>query len=131
MGALSALIVGPCVAAPLAGALLYIAQTGDAVLGGAALFAMALGMGAPLLLVGVFSRSLLPKAGPWMEAVKKFFGVLLLAIALWLVSPVIPVWAQMLGWAALLIVPAIFLHALDPLPPTPRTGSGSGKASAC
>jgi thiol:disulfide interchange protein DsbD len=117
MGALSALIVGPCVAAPLAGALLYIAQTRDAVLGGAALFGMALGMGAPLILVGVFSRSLLPKAGPWMEAVKKFFGVLLLATALWLVSPVIPSWAQMLGWAALLIVPAIYLHALDPLPP--------------
>ncbi|MDD5247986.1 MAG: protein-disulfide reductase DsbD [Rhodocyclaceae bacterium] len=116
MGALSALIVGPCVAAPLAGALLYIAQTGDAALGGAALFAMALGMGVPLLVVGVFSRSLLPKAGPWMEAVKKFFGVVMLATALWMVSPVIPVWAQMLGWAALLIVPAIYVHALDPLP---------------
>jgi thioredoxin:protein disulfide reductase len=116
MGALSALIVGPCVAAPLAGALLYIAQTGDATLGGVALFAMALGMGAPLLVVGVFSRSLLPKAGPWMEAVKKFFGVLMLATALWLVSPVIPAWAQMFGWAALLIVPAVFMHALDSLP---------------
>ncbi len=116
MGALSALIVGPCVAAPLAGALLYIAQTGDAVLGGAALFAMALGMGVPLLIVGVFSRSLLPKAGPWMDGVKKFFGVLMLAVALWMVTPVIPVWAQMLGWAALMIVPAIYLHALDPLP---------------
>ncbi len=116
MGALSALIVGPCVAAPLAGALLYIAQTGNAVLGGSALFAMALGMGAPLLVVGVFSRSLLPKTGPWMDAVKNFFGVLLLATALWLVSPVIPVWAQLLGWAALLIVPAIFMHALDLLP---------------
>jgi thiol:disulfide interchange protein DsbD len=117
MGALSALIVGPCVAAPLAGALLYIAQTRDAALGGAALFAMALGMGAPLIVVGVFSRSLLPKVGPWMEAVKKFFGVLLLATALWLVSPVIPSWTQMLGWAVLLIVPAIYMHALDPLPP--------------
>ena len=117
MGALSALIVGPCVAAPLAGALLYIAQTKDAVLGGAALFAMGLGMGAPLLAVGVFSRSLLPKAGPWMEAVKKFFGVVLLATALWLVSPVLPAWTAMAGWAALLIVPAIYLHALDPLPP--------------
>lgn len=116
MGALSALIVGPCVAAPLAGALLYIAQTGNAALGGGALFAMALGMGAPLLVVGVFSRSLLPKTGPWMDAVKKFFGVLLLATALWLVSPVIPVWAQLLGWAALLIVPAIYMHALDLLP---------------
>jgi len=120
MGALSALIVGPCVAAPLAGALLYIAQTKDAVLGGAALFAMGLGMGAPLLLVGLFSRSLLPKAGPWMEAVKKFFGVLLLATALWLVSPVLPSWVVMLGWAALLIVPAIYLHALDPLPPSAK-----------
>lgn len=116
MGALSALIVGPCVAAPLAGALLYIAKTGDAILGGSALFAMALGMGAPLLVVGVFSRSLLPKTGPWMEAVKKFFGVLLLATALWLVSPVIPVWMQMVGWAALLVVPAIYLRALDALP---------------
>ena len=116
MGALSALIVGPCVAAPLAGALLYIAQTGDAALGGSALFAMALGMGAPLLLVGLFSRSLLPKAGPWMDAVKKFFGVVLLGSALWLVSPVLPMWAQMFGWSALLIVPAIFMHAIDPLP---------------
>jgi thiol:disulfide interchange protein DsbD len=116
MGALSALIVGPCVAAPLAGALLYIAQTENAVLGGGALFAMALGMGAPLLVVGVFSRSFLPKTGPWMEAVKKFFGVLLLATALWLVSPVIPAWAQLLGWAALLIMPAIYLRALDSLP---------------
>ena len=116
MGSLSALIVGPCVAAPLAGALLYIAQSKDAVLGGAALFTMALGMGLPLLVVGVFSRSLLPKAGPWMDAVKKFFGVVMLATALWMVMPVIPTWALMLGWAALLIVPAIYMHALDPLP---------------
>ena len=130
MGALSALIVGPCVAAPLAGALLYIAQTGNAVLGGAALFVMALGMGAPLLLVGAFSRSLLPKSGPWMEGVKKFFGVIMLATALWLVSPVIPMWLQMLGWALLLVIPAIYLHALDPLPPHAqgwqRLGKGLG-----
>jgi len=117
MGALSALIVGPCVAAPLAGALLYIGQTGDAVLGGTALFVMALGMGAPLIAVGTAGGSLLPKTGPWMEAVKKGFGVLLLATAVWLVSPVIPPVAAMLAWAALLIIPAIFLHALDPLPP--------------
>jgi thiol:disulfide interchange protein DsbD len=116
MGILSALIVGPCIAAPLAGALLYIAQTGDATLGGAALFAMALGMGLPLLVVGVFSRSLLPKPGPWMEAVKKFFGVVMLATALWMVSPVIPAWSQMLGFAALLVVPAMYMHAIDPLP---------------
>jgi thiol:disulfide interchange protein DsbD len=116
MGALSALIVGPCVAAPLAGALLYIAQTKDAWLGGWALFSLALGMGAPLLAVGVFSRSFLPKTGPWMNAVNRFFGVLLLATALWLVSPVLPAWLVMLGWAALMIVPAIYMHALDPLP---------------
>jgi thiol:disulfide interchange protein DsbD len=116
MGVLSALIVGPCVAAPLASAVLYIAKTGDATLGGAALFAMGLGMGVPLLVVGVFSRSLLPKAGPWMEGVKKFFGVVMLAVALWMITPVIPIWIQMLGWAALLIVPAIYVHALDSLP---------------
>ena len=130
MGALSALIVGPCVAAPLAGALLYIAQTGNAALGGAALFVMALGMGAPLLLVGAFSRSLLPKSGPWMEGVKKFFGVIMLATALWLVSPVIPLWTQMFGWALLMVVPAIYLHALDPLPQNAhgwqRLGKGLG-----
>ena len=117
MGVLSALIVGPCVAAPLAGALLYIAQTGDAVLGGWALFAMGLGMGAPLLAVGVASRSLLPKVGPWMAGVKKAFGVMLLAVALWMITPVIPALAVMLGWAALLLFSAIFLHAIDPLPP--------------
>ncbi|MDR1995610.1 protein-disulfide reductase DsbD [Azonexus sp.] len=122
MGALSALIVGPCVAAPLAGALLYIGQTGDAVLGGAALFVMALGMGAPLIAVGVAGGSLLPKTGPWMEGVKKSFGVLLLATALWLLSPVLPAVVSMFGWALLLIIPAIYLHALDPLPPRASGG---------
>ena len=117
MGALSALIVGPCVAAPLAGALLYIAQTRDAVLGGAALFAMALGKGVPLVIVGVSTRSLLPHTGPWMESVKKSFGVLLLALAIWLVSPVLPAWAHLAAWGALAIGTAIFLRALDPLPP--------------
>lgn len=116
MGALSAIIMGPCVAAPLAGALLYISQTHDAVFGGVALFALALGMGAPLLLIGSSAGVLLPKAGAWMEAVKRFFGVLMLAMAIWIVSPVIPLSAQMLLWAALLIFSAIYLHALDPLP---------------
>ena len=117
MGVLSALIVGPCVAAPLAGALLYIGQTGDAVLGGTALFVMALGMGAPLVAVGLSAGTLLPRAGAWMEAVKKAFGVLLLATALWLVTPVIPAAVQMVAWAVLLVIPAMYLHALDPLPP--------------
>jgi thiol:disulfide interchange protein DsbD len=101
MGAISALIVGPCVAAPLAGALVYISQTRDVVVGGSALFAMAVGMSVPLLLVGVSAGSLLPRAGAWMEDVKRFFGVLMLALALWIVSPVIPAGAQMLGWAVL------------------------------
>lgn len=117
MGALSALIVGPCVAAPLAGALLYISQTRDVVLGGSALFVMALGMGVPLLLLGASAGALLPKAGPWMESVKQFFGVLLLGVAIWLISPVIPAVAHMLLWSALLIVSAIYLHAVDPLRP--------------
>jgi thiol:disulfide interchange protein DsbD len=115
MGALSALIVGPCVAAPLAGLLLYISTTGDAFLGGAALFVMALGMGAPLLLVGL-SIGALPRSGPWMEGIKKGFGVILLATAVWLVSPVIPVLAQMLAYALILMISAIYLRALDPLP---------------
>ncbi|MGB8337505.1 MAG: protein-disulfide reductase DsbD [Burkholderiales bacterium] len=116
MGALSALIVGPCVAAPLAGALLYISKTQDVVLGGSALFAMSLGMGVPLLLIGASAGTLLPRAGMWMEAVKKFFGVLLLGVAIWLISPVIPPVAHMLLWAALLIISAMYLSAIDPLP---------------
>ena len=117
MGVLSALIVSPCVAAPLAGALLYISQTRDVVLGGTALFAMALGMGVPLIAVGVSEGALLPKAGAWMNGVKKFFGVPLLGVAVWIVSPVIPPAAQMLLWAVLLIGSAMFLRAIDPLPP--------------
>jgi thiol:disulfide interchange protein DsbD len=89
MGVLSAIIVSPCVAAPLAGALLYISQTRDVALGGAALFTMALGMGVPLLLVGVSEGALLPRAGPWMLRVKQVFGVLLLAVAAWIVWPVL------------------------------------------
>ncbi|MDB5812021.1 MAG: thiol:disulfide interchange protein [Betaproteobacteria bacterium] len=116
MGVLSALIVGPCVAAPLAGALLYISQSGDGVLGGVALFSMALGMGVPLLVVGASAGTLLPKAGSWMETVKRFFGVVLLGVAIYLVSPLLPAVVHMLAWAALLIVSAIYLHALDPLP---------------
>ncbi|OGS91267.1 MAG: thiol:disulfide interchange protein [Gallionellales bacterium GWA2_60_18] len=116
MGALSAIIMGPCVAAPLAGALLYISQTHDAVLGGVALFALALGMGAPLLLIGTSAGTLLPKAGAWMDAVKRFFGVTMLALAIWIVAPVIPLAAQMLLWAALLLFSGIYLRALDALP---------------
>ena len=101
MGAISALIVGPCVAAPLAGALVYISQTRNVLIGGSALFAMAVGMSVPLMLVGLSAGSLLPRAGAWMDAVKRFFGVLLLAMAWWLVSPVLPGVVQMSGWAVL------------------------------
>ncbi|MGR6077018.1 protein-disulfide reductase DsbD [Achromobacter xylosoxidans] len=123
MGALSALIVGPCVAAPLAGALLYISQTGDVVLGGSALFAMAWGMGVPLLIVGASSGALLPKAGPWMDGVKRLFGMLLLATAWWMLIPVVPTWVQMTGWAFLAIVGAVMLRAFDALP----AGAGSAR----
>jgi len=116
MGALSAAIVSPCVAAPLAGALLYIGQTRDALLGGTALFSMAIGMGVPLLLVGVSEGVLLPRSGQWMHAVRQFFGVLLLALAIWIVTPVIPLAVQMLLWAGLLVGSGVFLGALEALP---------------
>lgn len=116
MGALSAVIMGPCVAAPLAGALLYIGQTHDAVLGGVALFTLALGMGAPLLLIGTSAGVLLPKAGAWMDGVKKFFGVILLGLAIWIIQPLLPVNVQMLLWGILLVLSASYLRVLDSLP---------------
>ncbi len=116
MGVLSAVIVSPCVSAPLAGTLLQISRTGDVVLGGAALFALALGMGLPLIAVGVSEGALLPRAGAWMVGVRRFFGALLLGVALWILSPVLPPAAELVGWAALLIGSAMFLRALDPLP---------------
>ena len=115
MGMLSAAIVSPCVTAPLAGALLFMSQTRDAILGGTALFSMAIGMGVPLVLVGVSGGLVLPKSGHWMSAVKQFFGVLLLAVAVWIVAPVIPVAVQMVLWAILLIGSGVFLRALEPL----------------
>ncbi|MDR1349454.1 MAG: protein-disulfide reductase DsbD [Zoogloeaceae bacterium] len=122
MGALSALIVGPCVAAPLAGILIYIGQSGDALLGGAALFVMALGMGIPLLFIGASAGAWLPRAGAWMEAVKQGFGFSLLFLAVWLVTPVAPMAAVMLAYASLALVAAIRLRALDPLPPEAKGG---------
>lgn len=116
MGVLSAVIVGPCVAAPLAGALLYISQTRDAVLGGAVLFSMAIGMGVPLLVVGSTAGAFVRRAGPWTASVKRLFGIAMLAVAIYLVSPVTPLVVQELLWAALLIVSAMFVHAIDPLP---------------
>lgn len=116
MGVLSALIVGPCVAAPLAGALIYIGQTGDAVLGGLALFALSIGMGIPLLLVGTSAGKWLPRAGMWMEAIKGVFGVMLLAVAVWMLERILPEAVALLLWAALFMISAIYLGALSPLP---------------
>ena len=120
MGALSALIVGPCVAAPLAGVLIYIGQTGDPVLGGVALFALGMGMGVPLIVAGVSAGKLLPRAGAWMNTVKAVFGVMLLAVAIYLLERVVPESVALLLWAALFIVCAIYMGALDSL----AAGSG-------
>jgi thioredoxin:protein disulfide reductase len=116
MGFLAALIVGPCVTAPLVGALLYISQTGDAFLGGLALFALSMGMGAPLLAIGTSAGKILPKAGPWMDTVKAVFGVGLLAMGIWLLERVIPGEIALVLWATLLIVTAIYMGALQSLP---------------
>ena len=113
MGVLSALIVGPCVAAPLAGALIYIGNSGDAVLGGLALFAMSLGMGAPLLAIGASAGKLLPKAGAWMAGVKAVFGVMLLAIAVWMLERIVPGVVSMLLWSLLFIFSAVYLGVFD------------------
>ncbi len=115
MGFLSALIVGPCVAPPLAGALIYIGQTQDPVLGGLALFMLGLGMGAPLILLGTSAGKLLPKAGPWMDAIKAFFGVGLLAVAILLLERIVSPSVAMLLWGLLLICSAVYLGALEPL----------------
>lgn len=115
MGFLSALIVGPCMAAPLAGALIYIGQSGDPLLGGAALFSLSLGMGVPLLVVGASAGKLLPKAGAWMESVKAGFGVMLLLLAVWMLDRVIADNIALLLYAVILLVAAVHMKALDRL----------------
>ena len=113
MGFLSALIVGPCVAPPLAGALVYIGQTGDALLGGAALFVMSLGMGAPLLLIGLGAGKYMPRPGGWMDSVSKIFGIVMLAVAVWMLDRVLPANIVMFLWALLLIGAAIYLKVFE------------------
>ncbi len=133
MGFLSALIVGPCVTAPLVGALIYIGQTGDAVLGGAALFALSMGMGLPLLIIGTTFGKYMPRAGAWMDVTKSIFGVMLLGLAIYMLDRVIPGWATMLLSALLLITVAMFMGAFDSLPTgTPgwrRVSKGFGFAA--
>jgi thiol:disulfide interchange protein DsbD len=109
MGFLSALIVGPCVAPPLAGALVYIGQTGDAILGGLALFVMSLGMGVPLLLIGLGAGKFMPKPGGWMESITRIFGIVMLGVAIWLLDRVLDPSVIMILWALLLLGSAIYL----------------------
>ncbi|SAL73534.1 protein-disulfide reductase [Caballeronia peredens] len=135
MGALSALVVGACMTAPLFAVLAFIAHTGNAVLGGAALFAMGIGLGVPLLVIGFGAGSILPRAGAWMDGVKVFFGVILLAAALWIVWPVIGGVAQMLLAALWLLIAAASLGLFSSGAPTPvgvwkRLGRGLGAAFA-
>ncbi len=113
MGALSALIVGPCVAAPLAGTLVYISQTKNVVIGGLALFSMAAGMSVPLLLLGLSAGSLLPRAGAWMVGVKYVFGLLLIGVAIWMVSPLLTVQGVMIAWGALALLCSVFLGVFE------------------
>lgn len=113
LGFTSALIMGPCVTAPLAGALLYIAQTGDTALGAAALFSLGLGQGVPLLLLGAFGSRALPRAGRWMRLVNRLFGFIFLAMAAWLAGRVVPPAAGLAIWAGALVLTGVFLGALD------------------
>lgn len=116
MGFLSALIVGPCVAPPLAAALIYISQTGDPVLGGLALFALSMGMGTPLIVIGTSAGKLLPRAGGWMNAVKAVFGVGLLALAIWMLERIIPPSLVLALWGILALSCGVYLGALEPVP---------------
>ena len=116
MGGLSALIVSPCITAPLAGALLFLGKTGDVWLAGSALFAMAWGMSVPLLVLGASAGRWLPRSGSWMHAVKRFFGLVLLAVALWIVQPVLPAAFALMAWGALALVAGFMLRPFDPNP---------------
>ena len=130
LGFTSALIMGPCVTAPLAGALLYIAQTGDTALGAAALFSLGLGQGVPLLLLGAFGTRALPRTGHWMQAVNRFFGFVFLGMAAWLAARVLPPAAGLAVWAGVLVLAGVFLGGLDRLDaaatPTARLRKATG-----
>lgn len=121
MGVLSALVVSPCVSAPLAGALVYLSTTGDAWLGGSALLALGLGMGTPLIILGTSGASIMPKAGGWMDQIKAFFGILLIGVAIWLLSRFLDATLILAMWGVLAIVYAIYLGAIEPIGPT-QTG---------
>ncbi|EKF42561.1 cytochrome c biogenesis protein transmembrane region [Nitratireductor indicus C115] len=134
LGFTSALIVGPCVTAPLAGALLHIAQTGDVRLGAASLFALGLGKGIPLIAFGTFGPAALPKTGAWMNGVRQAFGFVFLGAAIWMLSRLVPASVTMALWALLAIGTATFLGAFDTLSPdapgSRRVGKAAGLAAA-
>ncbi len=115
MGLLSGLIVGPCLAPPLAGALIFIGQQGDPFLGGIALFSLSLGMGLPLLVIGTSGGALLPKAGDWMDTIKAIFGVLMIGLAIWMLERILPGWVSLFLWGGLLIIIAVYLGACSTL----------------
>lgn len=127
IGALSALIVSPCVTAPLAAALVYISATQDAVMGGHALFWLSMGMGTPLILIGTGGRRFMPQPGPWMNRIKAGFGIMMLGVAIWLLERVIPAPVTLGLWATLLAVTGVQLGAFEPVGPGwPRTRKGAG-----
>lgn len=115
MGLLSGLIVGPCLAPPLAGALIFLGQHADPFLGGLALFALSIGMGIPLLIIGTSAGKLLPRAGDWMNVIKAIFGILLLALAIWMLERILPGWMILFLWGSLLLVTAVYMGALNNL----------------
>lgn len=133
-GVISALVVVRGVRAPLSGTLAYLMQTGDGISGSVALFAMAIGVGTPLVLIGVAAGNLLPRAGHWLKVTKGFLGFLLLGEALWAVGPLLPPWAAMTAWGMLLLIASAFLGAFDSLGPEPRSlarlGKGMGVVAA-
>jgi thiol:disulfide interchange protein DsbD len=135
MGVLSAVIVGPCVAPPLAAALIYLGRAGDPLTGGVALFALGLGMGAPLLVIGASAGRWLPRAGVWMESVKRAFGVVFLGLAIWFLERVVPPSTTLALWGVLLIGTAMYLGALEPLRDTAtgwqRFWKGIGLSGLC
>ncbi len=131
MGLFSALIVGPCVAAPLAGTLLYIGHSHNVLVGGSALFALSLGMGAPLLAFGTSAGKLLPKAGPWMTGVKALFGVLLLGVAVWFLGRILPDAVTMALWAALLLVARCTWGCLPGSRAMPAAGRSCARGQGC
>ena len=131
MGGFAALAASPCVAAPLVGALIFIGKTGDALTGGAALFFLSLGMSGLLLLAGATAGAALPRAGPWTADIRRVAGALLLGLAVWLLSPLLPIFVQMLAYGAVLILCGILLRALDALPPDSGSAARTAKAAGC